>query len=131
MGKARKEEQWRLEGIAYALRFLESHDGDLDALRDDLKMRGALNMPLVMSKNEWQVWRNEIYSDVFHQVALIALVVLHDEFGFGNGRRKGESGRLDRYMTKFKSQAESLKQKRVSWTDAEKIVADEFGIVLK
>ena len=45
-----KEERWRMEGMAFCLRYLDEHDNDVEGMKKEIKRRGAGSIPLALSK---------------------------------------------------------------------------------
>lgn len=124
----RKEERWRLEGISYAINFLKSHDGDIKALEEDAKRRGALEIPVGVTRTQLDEFSDRIRHNCTMTMALVAISVLHDEFGFSNKQQAGKKGRLDRFIDRFNQKAECLESDYVSWEELRQTIMEECGV---
>lgn len=124
MGKISKEMQWRLEGISFALRYLESHDNDIEALKAEASRRGACGIPLTISETEEAEYSRRIKEAYKRALMALTVTVLHDEFGFG-------STRLDRYRDRFNTIASCIADKYVTFDDLAQMIKDETGVVLQ
>jgi hypothetical protein len=106
----RKEEQWRAEGMAFCIRFLEQNNNDVDALREEIKRRGAYHVPLAIGKAEEKEFCLKVRENTFDTVMIMTLAVLHDEFGFGQKR-------TDRFMDCFQNAVGLLADDCINWTE--------------
>lgn len=83
----KKEEKWRMEGASYALRIVR--EKGIDGLEQDLKMRGALNIPLTLKSKDmeemyYQLARrimNSIREATGRYVALDAILETLEDIG--------------------------------------------------
>ena len=117
-----KTYQWRMEGMANALRIAE--EGGVEALREDLKMRGYFQVKALITPKEMKDFENKIVERVDRVILVFALAVLHDEFGFGHER-------LKRFMERFNTKTGCLAEEYLSWEEQRQILEEETGIKVK
>lgn len=115
----RKEEQWRKEGMAFCLRYLEEHGNDVNALREEIKRRGAYHVPLAISRAEEREFCLKIRENTFDTIVIMALAVLHDYFGFGQVR-------ADRFLQHFTDTAQLLADDCINWTELQLGVKEQL-----
>ena len=114
-----KEEQARREGMSYALRYAREHG--LDALEEDLKKRGAYNIPVRISDKELKAFTDNAKNMMLDTVLILTSVTLHDEFGFGKKR-------LEQFKKRFNFKAECIGEDYTDWQDQIEILRDECGL---
>lgn len=114
-----KEEQARREGMSYALRYAKEHG--LEALEQDLKKRGAYNIPIRISDKELKEFTDNAKMMLLDTVLILSSMTLHDEFGFGKER-------LSRFIERFNQKAECIGEDYTSWQDQIDILKEECGI---
>lgn len=114
-----KEEQARREGMSYALRYAKEHG--LEALEQDLKKRGAYNIPIRISDKELKEFTDNAKMMLLDAVLILSSMTLHDEFGFGKER-------LSRFIERFNQKAECIGEDYTSWQDQIDILKEECGI---
>lgn len=114
-----KEEQARREGMSYALRYAKEHG--LEALEQDLKKRGAYNIPIRISDKELKEFTDNAKTMLLDTVLILSSMTLHDEFGFGKER-------LSRFIERFNQKAECIGEDYTSWQDQIDILKEECGI---
>lgn len=119
MARMSKEEQARREGMAYALRF--AREKGLDALEADLKMRNAIDLPLMVSKADLDKFSDNVKYNTVLYVKILMAVTMHDEFGFGNKRIK-------QMFERFDNKAECIAEDYSTWEEQISIIAEECGI---
>lgn len=117
----RKEERWRNEGIAFALKYLKEHNNDVSALEAEVKRRGAWGIPLILGQAEEKEFCTRVRENCIDTIGLLSLGVLHDEFGFGTGRCR-------RFMDAFIKGGELLGADLMYWSDLQKGVKEELGL---
>ena len=117
----RKEEQWRNEGAAFCLRFLENNNNDVEALKAELKRRGIFGVPLVLSKAEEIDYCTKVRENCIDTIGLLSLGVLHDTFGFGPKRAR-------QFMDAFVKGGDLLGADLMYWSDLQKGVKEELGL---
>ena len=109
MGKRfSKEEQARLEGMKYALRFLEANGNSVEALRDEVAARGALGLPIPVSTKELDNYERAVKANQLDCIVVLALAILHDKYGFGEKRIKA-------FLDSFMLCADAMEHDRLAW----------------
>lgn len=117
----RKEEQWRMEGMAFCLRFLEAHDNDVAALKEEIRYRGAADMPLAISRAQKAEFADRVKRTLMETVLIVALAVLHDTFGF-------EPVRCRRFIDKFNWAGDLLADDCINWQEMQDGIREQLGI---
>lgn len=92
MARLTKEDKWRREGMSYALRVAE--EKGIDGLREDLKLRGAINLPIPVDEKMLNEFAYDIKDNVVDSMLILLAATLHDEFGFGEKRVQRAVDRL-------------------------------------
>lgn len=123
MGK-RKEEMYRREGMDFCIRFLESHDNDVEALKKELERRGAYHIPCSVSKQEEDNFIMRAKQNILDTVLVLSLIVLRDEFDYGTKR-------LARFIDRFNEKSDCLEGDWTTWNDQLKILEDECDLHLQ
>lgn len=118
----RKEDQARLDGMAYATQQIEKLG--LEAFKKELAMRGRRKLALAAPLDGILEGSQRIKEMTLDTVLTMAVMVLHDEFGFGKKRCKQFT---DRYNLKSECLAAGL----VTWDDMTQIIKDELGLSIK
>lgn len=116
-----KQEQWRREGMAFCIRFLEEHDGDVEALKREIERRGAYGIPISVSRADEERFCEGVKHSCLDSVLVLTLVTLHDAFGFGRER-------LNRFKTLFNTKSECLAENYATWNDEIAILEQECGL---
>lgn len=119
MPKVSREEQWRREGISFAVNYLKDHTPQ--ELEEEAKRRAAYNIPIGMSKGERTHAYHAMAANCLETVLLIAVSTLRDEFDFGTKR-------LNRFVERFNNKADCIEDDLVSWDDMVENVRQETGI---
>lgn len=117
-----KEELARREGMSYALRYAKANG--LEALENDLKRRGAYNIPVRISDKDLKEFTNNAKMMLLDTVLILASMTLHDEFGFGKSR-------LERFIKRFNFKAECIGEDYTTWQEQIDILKDECGLEYK
>lgn len=120
MGK--KENQWRMEGMAYALRIAEGEG--LNYLKEDLKKRGALGIPVGISNKDLEEFSNVVKENMLDSILIMTVATLHDEFGFG-------AIRCQKFIDRFMKKADCLADNYATFNDYIQMIKDELGFELK
>ena len=97
-----------MEGMDFCIRFLESHDNDIDALKAEIKRRGAYHIPLRISISEENEFVSRVRANVLDTVLIMTIAVLHDEFDFGKKR-------ISRFKETFNRFSEWLCDDNLTW----------------
>ena len=121
MAKLNKEEQWRREGMSYALKI--AREKGIDELEKELKIRNATQLPLKVSVKAMEECVNNIKNQTIDTVIILMAATLHDEFGFGEKR-------VQRAIDRFDLKAECLSDGYCTWQDQIDIIKEEIGIEL-
>ena len=121
MAKINKEEQWRREGMSYALKIAK--EKGIDGLEEELKIRNATQLPLKVSVKAMEECINNIKNQTVDTVVVLMAATLHDEFGFGEKR-------VQRAINRFDLKAECLSEGYCTWQDQIDIIKEELGIEL-
>lgn len=117
----RKEEQWRAEGMAFCLRFLEAHDNDIDALKEEIRRRGVTHTPLAITKAQELEFVNRVRKTVMETILIVTLAVLHDTFDFGQVRCR-------RFIDKFNWAGDLLMDDCINWAEMQQGIKEQLGI---
>lgn len=121
MSGRNQKEECRREGLSFALDFLESHNNDVDALREEAKKRGAYHIPLALNKADADEFSERVKKSVLDSVLVMSLLVLHDEFDFGEQR-------LNRFKARFNDKADCVVKDYTTWEETLGILKDECNI---
>lgn len=108
-------------GMAYALKIAK--EKGIDALEEECKFRQATNIPSQILRKQVDKSIEKIKFNTIDTILILALSVLHDEFGFANVRCK-------RFEERFNLKTECLVDDYVTWEDLRKALEDEIGIKL-
>lgn len=109
--------------MAFCIRYLESHNNDVESLKKEIKRRGAYGIPISISQAEERNWMDRARMNSVDTVLILSLITLHDEFKFGTKR-------LNRFKERMNLKAECLAEDYTTWDDQIKILADECGLDL-
>lgn len=121
MAKINKEEQWRREGMAYALKVAKERG--IEGLEEELKYRNATLVPIAVSKEKMDECVNNIKLNTIDTMLILSASTLRDEFGFGKER-------IARFIERFNLKAECLIDGFCTWDDQMTTLAEECGIEL-
>lgn len=119
MGKLSKEEQWRREGMSFALKIAK--EKGIAGLEEDLRMRGAVGLPIPVSKNALDECVENIKCNTIDTVVILMAAVLRDEFDFGRVR-------IQRFMDRFEEKADCIAGDYCTWNDYIVTLKAETGI---
>ena len=114
-----KEELARREGMSYALKYVK--ENGIEALENELKRRGAYNIPIRISDKDLKVFTDNAKMMLLDTVLILASMTLHDEFGFGKER-------LQRFIKRFNFKAECIGEDYTTWQDQIDILKEECGL---
>lgn len=120
MGKS-KEEMARREGMSYALRYAREYG--IDALEEDIKKRGAYNIPLGIDRKALKEFSDNVKNMTCDTFLVLTLVTLHDVYGFGKKR-------LQRFQERFDFKASCFEGDFTDWQMQLDILRDECNIEL-
>lgn len=99
MGMDKKVMKIRNEALSFALKIVQ--EKGVEELEKEVKMRGVADIPFKITRKDIEEVSESIKNNVFESVQIMSLLVLKDEFGFGNKR-------LARFMDRFKLKTEWL-----------------------
>lgn len=118
MAKMNKELIARLEGMQYAYDFAKKNG--LDALEEEIKFRCNTKLPYTTNRQQVMEFQEMIKQRMLSTVALMSVLILREEFGFG-------SQRLKRFSDKFKDNTEQLQSGDLTWRDTYEAMVEEVG----
>ena len=118
MAKMNKELMARLEGMQYAYDFAKKNG--LDALEEEIKFRCNTKLPYTTNRQQVMEFQEMIKQRMLSTVALMSVLILREEFGFG-------SQRLKRFSDKFKDNTEQLMSGDLTWRDTYEEMVKEVG----
>ena len=114
-----KDDRLRREGLAYAIRYLETPTPE--ELKEEAARRGASEVPMTLppAVEEKFCWR--VQHNCIDTLLIMTLNVLHDEFGFGEKR-------LNQFKARFNLKTDCMEAGLVQWDDLQKVLLDECNI---
>ena len=116
--KMTKEYKIEMQAMAKALRIAK--EKGVDALEEELNMRGATKMPLTISAAKGSAWMEQIQNTTIETIMLMAVCVLKDEFGFGEKR-------LNQFLDRYAEKTECLRTGYVNWEDLQEEMKEKLG----
>ena len=122
MARLTIEDKWRREGMSYALRVAE--EKGIDGLREDLKLRCAINLPIPVDEKLLNEFAYDIKDNVVNSMLILMAATLHDEFGFGEKR-------VQRAVDRLLFKASCLTGDYVTWNDIIEDIKQELNIELE
>lgn len=127
-----KEEQARLEGYAQAARYAKEHGAE--ALVENARMRGILDMPLRVTQKALDEFVENQKETMFDTILMMSIWVLHnlwpDQFGKIMKGREDKS-RLLKYRQEFFEQADCMLGDYIQWKDIKVTLAEEVNMQLE
>ena len=118
--------QGRAEGMAFALRI--AREGGVEALEREIRMRNIWGLQVNVPMKDIQEIKTKITLRVIDIIRVVALLTLHDEFGFGRDRGIRFLNRFDLKVDCVSSEDDG---QSVTLEDYINLVKDEMGISLK
>lgn len=118
--------QGRAEGMAFALRI--AREGGVEALEREILMRNIWGLQVNVPMKDIQEIKTKITLRVIDIIRVVALLTLHDEFGFGRDRGLRFLNRFDLKVDCVSSEDDG---QSVTLEDYINLVNDEMGISLK
>ena len=94
-----KEFEWRMQGMVYACRIVQ--EKGIDALVQDIKRRGVTKVDLYCTDKVLDDTWNGISENIFNNILITALYVLHNENKFGKDR-------LNKFLDAFQKATDIL-----------------------
>lgn len=122
MSKANAEAKARIAGMEYALRRIR--ETSIEEFEREMKWRNenGISLPLTQQTINEGSWK--IKARTIDTTLCMAMLVLHDEFGFGKAK-------LERFRERFNLKTSCMGDDMVSWGDFRKILRDECGIEME
>ena len=118
---SRRDEQKRLEGMSYALRYLEGHEWDAEKLREDIRRRGAYGIPIPINRRDEEEFTIRVKDNAIDTILTMSLMVLLDEFDF-------TPEQLNQFKARFNEKTDCLSSDYTTRNEQLSILADECGI---
>lgn len=113
----------RLQGMDYAFRQIKKEG--LDEFEKELRWRMNHGISLRLTQKELDKSSIEFKQQFVAMTVCVAILVLHDEFGFGKKR-------LKQFENRYNVKSDSLLSDYVNWDDyvalVSEITGEEFGI---
>lgn len=122
MSKASKEAIARLDGMDYALRRIR--EKGIEDFERELVWRNQTKIGMTIRPQEINEASWMIKARTMDTVLCMAMLVLHDEFGFGKAK-------LERFRERFNLKTSCMGDDMVSWGDFRQILKDECGIEME
>lgn len=118
--------QGRNEGMAFALKIAK--EGGIEALEKEIRMRNIWGLHTNVTMKDIQDIKNKITLQVIDIITCVALLTVHDEFGFGQKRGL-------RFLKRFDQKVDCVvgdpdDGQTVSLEDYVKVIDEEMGIKL-
>lgn len=121
MNKMREYERGREDGLDLARRIVE-RDG-LEALQRECKFRGATGIRTSLAYKDLDTASQKIKEMTLDTVVILAIAVLHDDFGFGQKR-------CQRFMDGMDRGADFLNDGLATFPDFQQSIKEEIGLEL-
>lgn len=116
-----KEERWRREGMAWALKIAEERG--IDGLKADMKKRGVSFTPIGITKKAEDDFVRQVKENCILSFSAIMAMVLRDKYGFG-------SKRMSEYAVYFYEMCDSIYGEWLTYDDIFQVIKDETGVDL-
>ena len=115
----------REQGLAMAARLLREHgmEDGVQVIHDEMDMRGRMPVQLGVTSKEIVEASEKIKMTMYETFTCMALMVLHDQFGFGPIRAR-------RFLKRWNLKVDCMNSALVSWKDMIDTVKEEIGIDL-
>ena len=120
--KDREMQQYRNDGMAYAYKIAK--EKGIDALEKEIKYRKATFLPSAGQEKDVTKFVDETKENCLDTVLIMAMMVLRDEFDFGEVR-------LNRFKERFNRKADVLVANNATWKDLQEILKEEANIDTK
>ena len=123
MAKKDKElQRYRNDGMAFALKIVREQG--VEALEREVKYRGATFLPSAVQEKDVTSFVEEVKTNCLDTVLIMSLMVLRDEFDFGEVR-------LNRFKERFNLTSECISNDSTTWKDLQQILQDETRVKTK
>lgn len=121
MNKMREYERGREDGLDLARR-ITREDG-LEALEKECRFRGVTGIHTSLARKDLDKASEKIKQLVSECCVIMAIAVLHDEFGFGQKR-------CQKFMAGMDKASDYIGQGLAEWIDYVQAIKEELGIEL-
>lgn len=119
MNKMREYERGREDGLDLAYRIVQQ--GGIEALRKELKFRGVTGIKTSLAAKDLGKAGEAIKEMTLDTITILALAVLHDDFGFGEKR-------CQKFMDGMDRGAQFLVEDLATWPDYIESIKEQMGI---
>lgn len=120
--KDREMQQYRNDGMAYAYKIAK--EKGIETLEKEIKYRKATFLPSAVQEKDITKFVDETKENCLDTVLIMAMMVLRDEFDFGEVR-------LNRFKERFNRKADVLVANNATWKDLQEILKEEANIDTK
>lgn len=122
MNKMREYERGREDGLDLARRI--TREGGLEALEKECRFRGVTGIHTSLARKDLDKASEKIKQLVSECCVIMAIAVLHDEFGFGQKR-------CQKFMAGMDKVSDYIDQGLAEWIDYVQAIKEELGIVVE
>lgn len=119
MNKMREYERGREDGLDLAYRIVQQ--GGIEALKKELKFRGVTGIKTSLAAKDLGKAGEAIKEMTLDTITILALAVLHDDFGFGEKR-------CQKFMDGMDRGAQFLVKDLATWPDYIESIKEQMGI---
>lgn len=119
MNKMKEYERGREDGLDLAYRIVQQ--GGIEALRKELKFRGVSGIRTSLAAKDLGKAGEAIKEMTLDTITILALAVLHDDFGFGEKR-------CQKFMDGMDRGAQYLVDDLATWPDYIESIKEQMGI---
>ena len=121
----KKIHEYRMSGAKWILDLAKSEG--IEVAEDELKKRGAMFIPLDISKDTCHAIEKEIAERMYTTILTSVMGILIDEYGFGKKRLTEFKDKFDSFCDKFfYLQSDGTPYVRIS--DYARLLKEEYGI---
>lgn len=121
MNKMREYERGREDGLDLARRI--TREGGLESLEKECRFRGVTGIHTSLARKDLDKASEKIKQLVSECCVIMAIAVLHDEFGFGQKR-------CQKFMAGMDKVSDYIDQGLAEWIDYVQAIKEELGIEL-
>lgn len=117
--KDREMQQYRNDGMAFALKIAK--EKGIEALEKEVAYRKATFLPSAVQEKDVTKFVDETKMNCLDTVLIMSMMVLRDEFDFGEKR-------LNRFKERFNKKADCIVANNATWKDLQEILQEETNI---
>ena len=121
----KKEEKWRNEGAAYALRVAK--EKGIEHLEQDLRRRGAIGIPMNIPEKAIEATYDMLAKRIMNTMKTVAMWVLYEEHGWRSVRLQRFEQQMDKHSEACMSY-DRYGQSYVKLSDMAKTMQETCGI---